>query len=117
MVVVLSQSSCFPAHLRPRAATFGENQTVLQGDDNDDDDDHDHGDHDHDGCDICDSGSVSIVSFSIQNIPKMKKKHEIELKQFDRILNCQLTFNLQVNLLKVDSLCSVYVLSPHELPR
>ena len=61
MVVVLSQSSCFPAHLRPRAraATFGENQTVLQGDD----DDHDHGDHDHDGYDICDNGSVSVVSF------------------------------------------------------
>ena len=62
-VVVLSQSSCFPAHLRPRAATFGENQTVLQGDDDDDDDDHHHGDHDHDGYDICDNGSVSVVSF------------------------------------------------------
>ena len=58
-VVVLSQSSCFPAHLRPRAATFGENQTVLQGDD----DDHDHGDHDHDGDDICGNGSVNVVSF------------------------------------------------------
>ena len=58
-VVVLSQSSCFPAHLRPRAATFGENQTVLH-----DDDDHDYdGDHDHDGYDICDNGSVSVVSF------------------------------------------------------
>ena len=63
MVVVLSQSSCFPAHLRPRAATFGENQTVLQGDDDDDDDDHHHGDHDPDGYDICDNGSVSVVSF------------------------------------------------------
>ena len=58
-VVVLSQSSCFPAHLRPRAATFGENQTLLQGDD----DDHDHGDHDHDGDDICGNGSVNVVSF------------------------------------------------------
>ena len=61
-MVAFSRSSCFPAHLRPRAATFGENQTVLQDDDNDDDDDHDRdGDHDHDGYDICDNSSV--VSF------------------------------------------------------
>ena len=58
-MVAFSRSSCFPAHLRLRAATFGENQTVLQGDD----DDRDHVNHDHDGYDICDNGSVSVVSF------------------------------------------------------
>ena len=46
MVVVFSQNSCFPAHLRPRAATFYENLTALPSGDDGDDDDHDHDDHD-----------------------------------------------------------------------
>ena len=39
-MVAFSRSSCFPAHLRLRAATFGENQTALPGGDDGNDDDH-----------------------------------------------------------------------------